>query len=76
MHGKILGDLKQYRLKLNSTSHDKEETHTNCFYYVDDGAYYQIISNGYMYDPALYTNPSATKAMISKMYLKVEARNT
>ena len=29
-----------------------------------------------MDDPALYTNPEATKAMISKMYLKVEARNT
>ncbi len=29
-----------------------------------------------MDDPALYTNPEATKAMISKMFLKVEARNT
>ena len=24
MYGKILGDLKQYRLKLNARSHDKE----------------------------------------------------
>ncbi len=76
MYGKILGDLKQYRLKLNSRSHDKEETHTNCFYYVDDEAYYQMISNGFMEQPAFYTNLVASKAMISKIFLNIEARNT
>jgi hypothetical protein len=39
IHEKILGDLKQYPLKLNKTGIDSKMKYTKCFYLVDDEAY-------------------------------------
>ena len=58
MFGNTVGDLKQYRLKVMAT-YIQEKNHTRCVYYIDDEIYQKMTSNGYMEDPAFYTDLKA-----------------
>ena len=58
MFGNTVGDLKQYRLKVMAT-YIQNKNHTRCVYYIDDEIYQKMISNGYMEDPAFYTDLKA-----------------
>lgn len=75
MYTYSVGALKRYDLNLNSTIRAFQK-YTRCIYLIDDPVYEQIVTNGFIDDPAFYTDTDVTKAMESKMMIKVEARNT
>ncbi len=75
MWGKLVGDIKRYNIKMNSTAW-REKQYTECRYIIEESVYQEIISNGYMQEPNLFINKGLVTSMISKMYLNVEARGT